>query len=133
MRQQFRVSKLMRTQQTLTAAKAQIGAGRQVILTYGIHKDGRCSRVRVLCSSPGKHPLSKFIPNGVHSAIDDMDLVRKALRRHPDANLAISLAGLTVVDVDGDTGAPPWSILGLAIPPRYSLGAVTTITMKVNV
>ena len=48
--------------------------------------------------------LSKFFPNGVNSATDDITLVQKALRQHPSANLAISLAGLTVVDVDGDQG-----------------------------
>lgn len=104
MRQQFRVSKLMRSRNTLTAAKAQIATGRKVILTYGIGEDGRCSCKRDDCPSPGKHPLSKFFPNGVNSATDDIALVQKALRRHPNANLAISLAGLTVVDVDGDEG-----------------------------
>jgi Bifunctional DNA primase/polymerase, N-terminal. len=104
MRQQFRVSKQMRSRNTLTAAKAQIATGRKVILTYGIGEDGRCSCKRDDCPSPGKHPLSKFFPNGVNSATDDIALVQKALRRHPNANLAISLAGLTVVDVDGDQG-----------------------------
>ena len=104
MRQQFRVSKLMRSQKTLTAAKAQISTGRKVVLTYGIGKDGRCACKRDDCQSPGKHPLSKFFPNGVNSATDDISLVQKAIRRHPDANLAISLAGLTVVDVDGKAG-----------------------------
>ena len=104
MRQQFRVSKQMRSRNTLTAAKAQIAAGRKVILTYGIGEDERCSCKREDCPSPGKHPLSKFFPNGVNSATDDIALIHKALRRHPNANLAISLAGLTVVDVDGDEG-----------------------------
>lgn len=104
MRQQFRVSKLMRSRKTLTAAKAQIAAGRKIVLTYGIHDDGRCTCKRDDCPSPGKHPLSKFFPNGVNSATDDITLVQKALRQHPSANLAISLAGLTVVDVDGDQG-----------------------------
>lgn len=113
MRQQFRVSKLMRSQKTLTAAKAQISAGRTVVLTYGIGKDGRCSCRRENCASPGKHPLSKFFPNGVHSATRDISLVQKALRRHPDANLAISLVGLTVVDVDGDDGRAAVERLGL--------------------
>ncbi len=114
MRQQFRVSKLMRSQKTLTAAKAQISAGRKVVLTYGIGKDGRCSCKRADCASPGKHPLSKFFPNGVHNATVDIDLVRKALRRQPDANLAISLAGMTVVDVDGDDGRTAVERLGLS-------------------
>lgn len=75
-----------------------------MILTYGIRENGRCSCERADCPSPGKHPLSKFFPNGVNSATDDIEVVQKALRRHPDANLAISLSGLTVVDVDGDEG-----------------------------
>ncbi|WP_121634334.1 AAA family ATPase [Tropicibacter alexandrii] len=104
MRQQFRVSKQMRSRNTLTAAKAQIATGRKVILTYGIGEDGRCACKRDDCPSPGKHPLSKFFPNGVNSATDDIALVQKALRRQPNANLAISLAGFTVVDVDGDEG-----------------------------
>ena len=104
MRQQFRVSKQMRSKTTLSVAKAQIAAGRKVILTYGVREDGRCSCKREDCASPGKHPLPKFFPNGVHSATDDTDAIQKALRRHPDANLAIALEGLTVVDVDGDEG-----------------------------
>jgi len=104
MRRQYRVSKLMRSKTTLSAAKAQIAAGRKVILTYGVPADGRCSCKREDCGSPGKHPLPKFFPNGVHSATDDIEVIRKALQRDPDANLAIALEGLTVVDVDGDEG-----------------------------
>lgn len=122
MRQQFRVSKLMRSKKTLTAAKAQIAAGRKVVLTYGIGKNRRCSCKRNDCASPGKHPLSKFFPNGVHSATDDIDLVQKALRRHPDANLAISLAGLTVVDVDGDDGRAAVEHLGLGATVKVFTG-----------
>lgn len=104
MRQQYCVSKLMRSKRTLSAAKAQIAAGRKVILTYGVREDGRCSCKREDCGSPGKHPLPKFFPKGVRSATDDIEVVQKALQRHPDANLAIALEGLTVVDVDGDEG-----------------------------
>jgi bifunctional DNA primase/polymerase-like protein len=113
MRQQYRVSKLMRSKTTLIAAKAQIAAGRKVVLTYGIREDGCCSCKRKDCASPGKHPLPKFFPKGVHSATDDMELVRKAVLRHPDANLAISLTGLTVVDVDGDEGREAVKRLGV--------------------
>ncbi|MDR6263069.1 AAA family ATPase [Roseobacter sp. N2S] len=113
MRRQYRVSKLMRSKTTLSAAKAQIAAGRKVILTYGVREDGRCSCKREDCASPGKHPLPKFFPNGVHSATDDIEAVQKALRRHPDANLAIALKGLTVVDVDGDEGRKAVKSLGL--------------------
>ncbi|AAV97224.1 hypothetical protein SPOA0086 (plasmid) [Ruegeria pomeroyi DSS-3] len=114
MRQHFRVSKQMRSRNTLDAAKAQIAAGRKVILTYGIGEDGRCSCKRDDCPSPGKHPLSKYFPNGVYSATDDIELVQKALRTHPRANLAISLAGLTVVDVDGKAGKQ--AVEGLDLP-----------------
>lgn len=122
MRQQYRVSKLMRSKKTLTAAKAQIATGRKVVLTYGMTEDGRCSCTRKNCPSPGKHPLPKFFPNGVHSATDDADEVRKALRRHPDANLAIALAGLTVVDVDGDDGRAAVERLGLGETVKVHTG-----------
>ncbi|GAA6180124.1 hypothetical protein NBRC116594_15620 [Shimia sp. NS0008-38b] len=104
MRRKNRVSDAMRSKSILGAAKAQVKAGRKVVLTYGILEDGRCACKRDDCPSPGKHPLSKFFPNGVNSATDDIALVQRALRRHTNANLAISLSGLTVVDVDGDAG-----------------------------
>lgn len=113
MRRKNRVSKSMRSETMLTAAKAQIDAGHRVVLTYGILKDGRCSCKRDDCPSPGKHPLPKYFPNGVHSATNDIEHVRRAVRWHPEANLAIALEGLTVVDVDGDIGRKAVKRLGL--------------------
>lgn len=104
MKHSFRVTRQMRSKSTLVAAKAYISQGLKVIVLHGIDDNGHCTCKNTNCNSPGKHPLGKFFPSGLKDATLDIALVRKALRIHKDANLAITLEGLTVADTDGPTG-----------------------------
>src|SRR5262245_27773043 len=57
------------------------------------------------CSSVGKHPRyhPADLPRGVHSATDDLDLIRRWWERWLEANIGIatgSASGFWVVDVD---------------------------------
>lgn len=104
MRNSFRVSADMRSTSRLTAAKAYLAAGLKLIAIHGITKDGGCTCGKRDCSHKGKHPIAKHFPNGVLSATSDLDLIKKVLREFPEANLATSLEGLTVVDIDGPIG-----------------------------
>jgi hypothetical protein len=104
MRNSFRVSAEMRSTSRLTAAKAYLAAGLKLIAIHGITKDGGCTCGKRDCSHKGKHPIAKHFPNGVLSATSDFNLIKKVLREFPEANLAASLEGLTVVDIDGPVG-----------------------------
>src|SRR5262245_45418762 len=102
--QELFVSYDMRSKDRLTAAKAYIKAGRKVLLTHGIRPNGRCTCGRETCPNPGKHPIAKFFPNGAKSATADLQFVKRALSAAPNANVAIVLDELTVVDTDGPEG-----------------------------
>lgn len=59
--------------------------------------DSNCSRI-------GKHPR---VPNGVHDATTNPDLLRDWWSRWPEANIGLatgSASGLTVIDIDGPRG-----------------------------
>ncbi len=70
----------------------------------GFRKGGLCGCGSAECPSPGKHPITKFFPNGSRSATSDKLLVKRALSEFPHANVAVSTEGITIVDVDGDEG-----------------------------
>lgn len=125
MRKPFRVSAGMRSDDTLTAAKAYIKAGRKVVLLHGIKKDGTCSCGDPHCANPGKHPIAQFFPKGLRSATDDISVIREALRSHKNANVAITLEGLTVVDIDGPKGRAAVKKLKLNKTVRVKTGRGT--------
>lgn len=104
MRKPFRLSAEMRSKNTLTAAKAYVRAGRKIILLHGINKNGKCTCGDSECSSPGKHPLGRYFPNGIKSATTNLALIHQVLNNHKNVNIAITLDGLTVVDIDGAKG-----------------------------
>lgn len=104
MRKNFRVTDDMRSHDTLVAARAYTKAGVKLILTHGIDDAGRCTCGKKDCSSAGKHPIAEFFPNGANSATTDIVLIRKTLRKYSKANIATTLEGRTVVDVDGPKG-----------------------------
>jgi hypothetical protein len=94
----------MRAEDPLVAARSYINAGVRVLLTHGIDEDGCCTCGHASCQHPGKHPLAPFFPHGAKSATSDISLIRRGLRTVPDANIAIALNNLTVVDIDGPIG-----------------------------
>ncbi|MEY8118442.1 AAA family ATPase [Falsihalocynthiibacter sp. BN13B15] len=118
-KREFRVTRAMFSKKTLTAASGYIEQGFRVLLLHGIDKNEKCTCGNLKCTSPGKHPISEYFPEGVHSATRSKYLIRKALKRHPLANLAVTLAGITVVDVDGPEGQKLFQTLKL--PPTSSV------------
>lgn len=119
MRKPFRVIDGMRSDDPAVAARAYIKAGLRVVVTHGITGKGRCTCGDRDCANPGKHPISKFFPNGAKSATSDMALIRRALATEPDANLAVTLDGMTVVDIDGSEGQA--TIDELALPATVAV------------
>lgn len=121
MRRQLRVTVGVRSKKTRKAARALIRQGHRVLLTYGIQDDGSCTCGATDCKA-GKHPITQFFPNGVKSATTDMTLIDKALEAVPEANLAMALGGLSVVDIDGQIGKEAVEKLGLPKAPRVLTG-----------
>src|SRR5258706_13065350 len=75
-----------------------------VILLHGI-KDGFCTCGKAGCDSPGKHPISSWMPAQTKRATPAE--LEAAFARYPDANVGIvtgSISGLLVVDLDGPAG-----------------------------
>ncbi|TIL31700.1 AAA family ATPase [Mesorhizobium sp.] len=104
MREPFRVTPKMYSSNPYTAACAYIDAGMSVLVTHGMNQHAKCTCGEEDCGSPGKHPISEFFPKGVHSATRSKAKMKRALNKFPDANIAASLAGLTIVDTDGSEG-----------------------------
>lgn len=99
-----------REQQRLKAMKSLSKDGIKMVLCYGVTQDTEtnkfvCDCGKSNCSSPGKHPIAKFFPKGEHSGTTDLEFLKKALRKHPNANLATVINGFFVIDVDGPKGA----------------------------
>lgn len=113
MRNAFRVTADMRSENRVTAARAYLEAGLPLVITHGINEDGVCTCGKKSCRSPGKHPISEFFPSGVKSATTDFSVIRKALKSIRCANIAATLAGRTVVDIDGPEGEKAVKALGL--------------------
>lgn len=75
---------------------------RQDIRVLPIHgiAEGRCSCGKKDCESPGKHPISALVPNGVKGATTQLKTLRKWHRQYPDMNYAVATEGLAVIDCD---------------------------------
>lgn len=59
------------------------------------------------CTSPGKHPLSSLVPNGLLNASADPADIKQWWALYPDANIGIrtgEASDITVVDIDPDKG-----------------------------
>lgn len=52
------------------------------------------------CESPGKHPISSLVRNGVKGATVDVKIIQRWHRKHPDMNYAVATEGLAVIDCD---------------------------------
>lgn len=100
-----------------------IDRGLAVLPLYGL-KDGHCTcpKGSSCDKSPGKHPLSRLVPNGKNNASRDRAIVRQWIRSAAHVNWAVRcgepLAGggfLLVLDVDPRNGG---SITGLPALPE---------------
>lgn len=76
-------------------------AGRDipVLPIHGI-ADGSCTCGNDECESPGKHPISSLVRNGVKGATVDVKVIRRWHSKHPDMNYAVATEGLAVIDCD---------------------------------
>jgi hypothetical protein len=92
-----------------------------VFPVHGIRK-GKCTCGRPVCTSPGKHPLTK---NGFKDATTDPVIVAAWWKKHPWANIAIATGvksgRLMVVDLDskpekGIDGEETWRQLASDVP-----------------
>jgi hypothetical protein len=72
-----------------------------VLPIHGI-VDNCCTCDDTDCASPGKHPISSLVHNGVKGATTDLKAIRHWHRKHPDMNYAVATEGLAVIDCDSE-------------------------------
>lgn len=73
--------------------------GIRVLPIHGI-VEGRCTCGHKACESPGKHPISALLPNGVKGATATLKTLKKWHPQYPDMNYAVATEGLAVIDCD---------------------------------
>jgi len=80
--------------------------GVPVLPCYTVEGGGSCSCGNLSCASPGKHPISKFVPHGVMDATTDVQSLRQFFALYPDANIGLAMGhGLVALDLDPRHGA----------------------------
>jgi hypothetical protein len=62
--------------------------------------DGCCTCGNDDCESPGKHPISSLVRNGVKGATVDRKVIQRWHSKHPNMNYAVATEGLAVIDCD---------------------------------
>lgn len=70
-----------------------------VLPIHGI-VEGCCTCGDDECESPGKHPISSLVRNGVKGATTDLKVIQRWHRKYPDMNYAVATEGLAVIDCD---------------------------------
>lgn len=96
------------------AAVAYASHGFRVHLVWGMRADGRCQCGKSTCVYPenksaGKHPIAA---RWQKTTTSDVDAVRDARSKRPNANVGIALGGdarLVAVDIDGEKGRASWA------------------------
>jgi hypothetical protein len=85
----------------------------RVLPIHGV-VDGRCTCGNAECESPGKHPISSLVHNGVKGATTEVRKIRAWHRRHPDMNYAVAIHGIAVIiallQVDSVNDRTRWPI-----------------------
>lgn len=77
--------------------------GYAIIPIHFITNEGKCSCGNEDCSSKGKHPIGKLVPNGVKDATKDPEKILEWWSEYPDANIGIAtgaVSGVEVLDID---------------------------------
>ncbi len=86
----------------LQAALNYAARGWPLLPLHGI-RDGACDCGAAECSSPGKHPIGRAVPRGLHDATIDPAVIRAWWQRWPNANVGVCTgeeSGFIVLDVD---------------------------------
>jgi hypothetical protein len=81
-----------------------------------------CGCGRLSCSSPGKHPHPRLVPNGRDGASADEARVRYWWESVPNANIGVATGDVVVLDVDGEEGLDSLQRLEaerVALPPTW--------------
>ena len=68
---------------------------------------GECACGLPDCDSPGKHPIRRLVPHGLHHASHRPEQVEEWWRLCPHANVGVrtgAASGILVLDVDGEAG-----------------------------
>lgn len=91
--------KLDRASSVLSMATWFAGKDVPVLPIHGVVK-GQCTCGDNQCDSPGKHPISSLVRNGVKGATTSLQSIRRWHREHPNMNYAVATDGLAVVDCD---------------------------------
>jgi Bifunctional DNA primase/polymerase, N-terminal len=98
--------------EVMAKALAFAKRGYAVLPLHGIcERDGKlcCTCGDALCTSPGKHPFSRFAPHSVDSATTDRDVIRTWFATHAWLNYGVSTDKFTVIDIDPrNGGAAAW-------------------------
>ncbi|WP_431300635.1 AAA family ATPase [Tabrizicola sp. BL-A-41-H6] len=111
----FTITNSMLSGDKKVVGQEYIRRGAKVLLLHGIDEAGSC-RCGGKCKSPGKHPISELFPHGHKSATKDQITFNSALRKHPDANLAIVLPeNLVVLDCDTAEAVDALKALGMPL------------------
>src|ERR1700731_4445185 len=86
-------------------AQQYAARGWHVFPLHWITSRGKCSCGK-RCSSPGKHPYGRLVPDGHLNATTDAATIEAWWAEVPEANIGIATgpSGLTVLDVDGPEG-----------------------------
>ncbi|MAG17653.1 MAG: hypothetical protein CMJ21_06240 [Phycisphaerae bacterium] len=81
-----------------------------VLPLWWITGDGQCACGDTDCRTPGKHPLSKLVPHGLHEATIDAQAIERWWTANPLANIGVvtgAESGFIAIDIDprhgGDT------------------------------
>lgn len=90
----------------LEAALEYASRGWHVLPLHGM-REGRCTCGNFKCASPGKHPYSRLVPNGLKQATTNVNKIRDWFERMPVLNIGIATgadSNLVVLDVDPKNG-----------------------------
>ena len=82
--------------------------------------DGCCTCGNDDCESPGKHPISSLVHNGVKGATVDLKVIQRWHRKHPDMNYAVATDGLAVIDCDSEEALRGFRS-GYSPPPTFTV------------
>jgi len=88
------------------AALKYAARGWPVLPLWWPRPDGTCA-----CGQPsglkhkiGKHPIGLLVPNGVHGATTDPEMIKRWFAQYPNANVGIAMRDMLVVDTDHKDG-----------------------------
>ena len=111
--------KLDRSASVLSMMKWFAGQGIPVLPIHGV-VDGCCTCGNDDCESPGKHPISSLVRNGVKGATVDLNVIQRWHHKYPNMNYAVATEGLAVIDCDSKEALRDFRS-GYRPPPTFTV------------